>query len=422
MVANDKKRIDLWAPPFSGHLNPILALGRQLNDRFEVRVVTTASVQAKVEAAGLGAVAVLQPEDEVALEAVVSSPRAIGSHPSRLFQQFQGASRLMARLAQATEELYRDRQPDLMIADFTLGVAGLTAQRLGIPWWTLHGSPCAIETSDGPPGYLGGWGPARHGGDALLHAGGRLLVHGFKSAVFHLTRATLRPLGIPDLYRPDGTEVLYSDEKILVPCLEGLEFRRTWPRSLIFIAPLLYTPPVATAPPFRRGRRHVLVTAGTHLSWYKERLAEAARDLARKNPEWEIHMNDGNPGAEGLVQGNFTRIPFVHYDRYLGQYDLVVHHAGAGVLYHCLRTGVPSVVLPVDYDQFDNAARLEFARASVWVRHWRDLPGTVRDVLSGRRSLPGVQRLKREMDEQEPDRVVGIISRFLDEASPKARN
>lgn len=417
------KRIDLWAPPFSGHLNPILALARQLNDRFEVRVVSTGTARSRIEAAGLVAVVVLRPEDELALDAVISSPRAIGSNPRRLFRQFQGAARLMTRLAEATDELYRDARPDLMIADFTLGVAGLTAQRLGVPWWTLHGSPCAIETPDGPPGYLGGWRPARHAGDALLHACGRLLVRLFKSTVFRLTQRTLRPLGIPALYRPDGTEVLYSNERILAPSLRSLEFPRAWPPSLLFIAPLLYTPPVATtAPPFREGKRHILVTAGTHLAWYKDKLAAAARDLAKRNQEWEVHMSDGNPQAQGSVEGGFTRLPYVDYDRYLGRYDLVVHHGGSGVLYHCLRAGVASVVLPVDYDQFDNAARLAFAEASVWLRDWRDLPDTVQAILSGRRALPGVERLKREMDAQESDGFVGLLNRFFGEASPSDRS
>ena len=37
----------------------------------------------------------------------------------------------------------------------------------------------------------------------------------------------------------------------------------------------------------------------------------------------------------------------------------MIHHGGAGVTYAAILHGVPSVVVPHDYDQFDYAARVE---------------------------------------------------------------
>ena len=81
------------------------------------------------------------------------------------------------------------------------------------------------------------------------------------------------------------------------------------------------------------------------------------------------------------------RLPYVDCRRCLRRYDLVVHHGGAGVMYHCLAAGIPDVVYPMDYGQFDHAARLEHARAALWLRNLRDLEGSNGAAgIAGRRS------------------------------------
>ena len=39
--------------------------------------------------------------------------------------------------------------------------------------------------------------------------------------------------------------------------------------------------------------------------------------------------------------------------------DFTIHHAGAGIMMGCIDLGIPSLILPQDYDQFDNAVRAE---------------------------------------------------------------
>lgn len=99
-------------------------------------------------------------------------------------------------------------------------------------------------------------------------------------------------------------------------------------------------------------------SVGTQLHWRKEAVAAAVRRAACELPEVEFHISDGNRSSDRRESdGNVHRIGFVSYARDLPRYDLVVHHGGAGVLSHTLAAGAPALVLPVDYDQFDNAAR-----------------------------------------------------------------
>jgi UDP:flavonoid glycosyltransferase YjiC (YdhE family) len=79
----------------------------------------------------------------------------------------------------------------------------------------------------------------------------------------------------------------------------------------------------------------------------------------------------------------------------------VLHHGGAGVMWECLRAGVPALVLPKDYDQFDHAARLDAAGVALRLRHARDIAPALQRVLDGDAAL----RADRFVDDLRPGRA-----------------
>lgn len=377
--------VDLVVPPFAGHLHPLLGVGRRLAREHEVRVLSTERAQEAIAAAGLVGVVLLAGRDDE-ITAIVETPQAVGSHPLRLNAQLRANLALLGQFQAELETIWNRRAPDLVIADFTLPVAGAVAVRRGIPWWTSHQSPCVIEAADGPPGYLGGWRPGRGALGRLRDAAGRLLVRTGKRAIHRLHRRQLARLGFPALYRRDGGEAVYSADTLLAFGVRELEFERRLPAAVALVGPVLYTPPPAGAPPeipFVAGRRHVLVTLGTHLAWRKDAMAESVRRAARALPDLELHMSDGQAkGRRHEADGNFHRFSYVPYPSHLERYDLVVHHGGAGIVYHTLRAGLPAVVAPVDYDQFDFAARLETAGLAHRLRRPGDLAAAIGAALA----------------------------------------
>ena len=156
------------------------------------------------------------------------------------------------------------------------------------------------------------------------------------------------------------------------------------PRAATLIGPMLYTPAISVeAPQFVEGRQHVLVTMGTHLHWIKDRVAATLRRVAVRMPDIEFHFSDGCAGGRAeSFDRNFSRFPFVDYARHIHRYDVVVHHGGAGVMYYCLKEGRRSIVYPVDYDQFDNAARLEYAGVACRMQSLWQMEGLLRKTLS----------------------------------------
>ena len=376
--------IDLATPPFCGHLHPILGMARRLARDYEVRLLTTERGLAR--AGGLPGVAFLSGRDEE-IDRIVGGPRPTRSNPFTLHAQLRANLRLMGQFRAEAAALYRQRPPDLLIADLALPVLGPVAREFGVPWWTSHPSPCVAEAlhGEGVPAYLGGLGPRDdlpgRCRDRLGYGLGQL----FKRTVHALHRREFTALGLPRVYREDGTEAVYSPECVLGLSWPELEFPRRWPPAFQLVGPVLFTPPGSDpALDFVAGRRHVLVSFGTHLDWWKDQAAEAVQRAAAALPEVVFHFSDGRPeGVGGRVESeNFRRVAYVPYDRYLPRYDLVVHHAGTGVLSWCLRHGRPSVVLPLDYDQFDYAARLVHAGLARRLRHLDDLTTAVTEALA----------------------------------------
>lgn len=375
-------RVDLVAPPMSGHLHPVLGMARRLARDVDVRVISTPAAMPEVESAGLRGHAMLRDAD-ADVQAVVNPSHTVGSHPLRLHAQFRANLRLLARARHELDALWRDDAPNLVIADFTVPVAGAAAAALGIEWWTSAPSPCAIETPDGPPAYLGGCVPRADLAGRCGHAIGRQVIRWFKRGVHRLHRAELTQLGFPAVYRADGYEAIYSPHRVLALGLGALEFARRHAPAVEHIGPVLFTPPGQTPPPpVSAGRRHVLVSLGTHLAHRRAAVSDAVQRAARCVPDVTFHMSDGDRvSARDEVVGGVRHLGYVSYAEHVHRYDLVVHHGGTGVLYHTLAAGLPAVVVPADYDQFDNAARVEVAGAGVWARSLDDLPRLIARAL-----------------------------------------
>ncbi|WP_418060416.1 nucleotide disphospho-sugar-binding domain-containing protein [Pimelobacter simplex] len=391
--------VDLVAPPMAGHLHPILGIGARLarEPDVEVRVISTAGALPAITVTGVPGLALLDGADEV-LETVVNPPYRVGSNPRRLARQLRAAVGLQREFRTELLDVWAERRPDLVLADFTMGAVGSAADEVGVPWWTTHPSPCAIEGRSGPPSYLGGWRPgvglAGRSRDAL----GRAVVRGFKGFAPRLAGVRLAEVGVPRLHRPDGSEAIYSPERIFALTPEAIEFPRSLPAAVRYVGPVLHTPPTAVpAPDLAPGRPAVLVTAGTHLPWHKESLLASAAEAAAALPDVDVHVSLGGdpvpsvPSALGVGEGGVHVHRYVDYARDLPRFAAVVHHGGAGVLGHTLAAGLPAVVVPVDYDQFDHAVRLTEAGVAVAVT--TTLAAAIREVLA----VPSYRRAAEEV-------------------------
>jgi UDP:flavonoid glycosyltransferase YjiC (YdhE family) len=352
--------IDIVAPPFPGHLFPLLDLGAFLQSRkFTLNVLSTEDAAPAIRACGLTAVPLL-PGRHQDVHAIANPGHRIGSNPFRLYGQFRKNLALMGELRTQLRERWSSQRPDLVLADFTVPIAGLTARAMGIPWWTSTPSPCAMETRTGTPSYLGGWAPRADFLGRLRDRGGRGLIRFFKQGMRAIFARDLRALGVPSVYRKDGYEIVYSPERNLALGMREFEFDRDWPAAVQFIGPLTGGPAFPhTAPEFDARRPHVLVSLGTHLHWAKESAFALLERVAAELPDCVFHFTHGVPAAtDARRHGNVRHYGYFPYDAYLHRYAAAIIHGGTGVVYSCIKAGVPMLVWPRDFDHFDHAARI----------------------------------------------------------------
>jgi len=147
-----KLNIHLCAPPFAGHLFPLLEIGSFLKEEgFEkVTVLSTEGARAALELSNLPYITLLEGHEEK-IAAIADPPYQVKNNPFYLLKQFEGNLSLMDTLRAELETLWSEDKPDLVIGDSILPVAGLLASEWGIPWWTTLATPCALETQRGIP-------------------------------------------------------------------------------------------------------------------------------------------------------------------------------------------------------------------------------------------------------------------------------
>jgi UDP:flavonoid glycosyltransferase YjiC (YdhE family) len=399
-------RIDFVAPPFAGHLFPLLDLAGQLRSQgfSNLRILSTPESRRAVELTELPLVPLLEGRSHIIFQ-ISDTPQKVGSNPFRMYEQLKLNLGLMQDLRNQLQNEWTVNRPELVVADFTVPIAGLLAQSMGIRWWTSMPSPCVFETGDGTPSYLGGWMPPVSAAGRLRDAAGRLAIRTFKNSFHWLFRRRMRELGIERIYREDFTETIYSADTVLAPGLRELEFPRSWPDNMVFIGPLTGSPPFPHEPPeFIADRPHVLISLGTHLWWAKERAQQLMQSVAEQMPEIVFHFTRGHTGnaAHPSRAGNFQVYDYVPYDQYLHRYQSAIIHGGTGIMYSCLKHGVPTLVWPQDYDQFDHAARLIYHQLAIRCEPTvsavvRDLNQLMNDTAIHQR----IDRMKQLISEQD---------------------
>jgi len=100
----------------------------------------------------------------------------------------------------------------------------------------------------------------------------------------------------------------------------------------------------------------------------------------------------------------------------------LVHHGGIGTTAEALRAGVPQLVLPRAFDQFDNAARVVALGAGLQRVHWRIRPDTLtkalRRLLSDDAIAAACQRVARQAARDEGQALHDAVRAVMALAQP----
>ncbi len=89
-----------------------------------------------------------------------------------------------------------------------------------------------------------------------------------------------------------------------------------------------------------------------------------------------------HPGNLPVYLPSFIQpLGYVSLAGLLQQSAAIVHHGGIGTTSQALAAGVPQLVRPLAYDQFDNATRVEKLGVGCWLRRDREMPALLARIL-----------------------------------------
>ncbi len=339
------RRILLVAIGEAGHAFPMIAIGSELARRGDVvGLHTWFRWQEHIEAAGIEFFKA--PKFEV--------------EPG---EQVPDVHEAAALAANELVEVVRGWKPDVIVGDVLTLSSALAAEICGIPFVTSVPHFWHATGPDDVP-FGSGWSPSntRFGKAAFRY------LHRYEKVGLEVGRgelnATREAVGLAPLDHAHGS---LSRELVLVGTLPQLEPSRTWPGHVKVIGPVMWEPPAESVdiPP---GVEPLVVVAPSTAQDLDHSVLGAAVSGLRDLPVRVLAAKNGREPARALKPGaNTSVVDWVSYSEVFPPADVVVCHGGHGTIMRALTSGAAVVVTPASGDQYENAARVRWAKVGVSV-------------------------------------------------------
>jgi len=345
-----------------GDLHPYIAVARALNERGHRAVIATAADhRSAVESAGV---------EFAPIRPSASDFGDYGALVARLFDPRRGPEYLwrevvVPHLRPAYEDLSRVADgADLLISHPLTVTFPLVAQRQGLPW---------VATVLAPLSFTSAWDPP-----VLPAARWLRLVRAFGPTpyrvVLDLVKRSVRSweaplrdfrgeLGLPPTTQLAMFEGQFSPLRNLA--LFDPQLARPqpdWPANVRICGAAIYdgVPPDAGVRDelerfLAAGERPIVFALGSSAVWIAGDFWESAAAAARKLGRRAILVT-GSTTLKNLPAG-VRAFPYLGYSAVFPRAAAVVHQAGIGTLAQAMRAGRPQLIVPVAFDQPDNARR-----------------------------------------------------------------
>lgn len=345
-----------------GDVHPYIAIGKALLARGHAPVIaTTDRYRGVVEAEDIG-YARLRPDEAQfgGLEAVAA----------KLFDPYRGPAFLIREMVMPhIRGQYEDidtacRGADLLVTH-PLTLAGrLVHEKAGVPWASSVLAPASLMSATDRPLLIAAWW-AR-----VALGAGSVPFRLAKKVARRVVRRWEKPLaglrselGLPEAAHPALLEGQFSPRLNLALFPELIAPRQAdWPANTVLtgfvrfdgrppdpaLLARLYAFLTAGDPPlvFALGSS-VVMLAGD----FWDKAIEASRQLGRR-----AILLTGTPLARRL-SGGIAAFDYLPYSAVFPAAAAIVHQAGIGTLAQALAAGRPQLIVPVAYDQPDNARR-----------------------------------------------------------------
>jgi UDP:flavonoid glycosyltransferase YjiC (YdhE family) len=273
----------------------------------------------------------------------------------------------------------------VLVANTVAPAAQLARERLGLPLAVVSPSPLMFQGLEEFPDY----GPLLRAPRWLGKPGRRLfyrladgLVDFWIAKGFNQLRSEL---GLPSVRR-FFTRWLARGDRVIGLWPEWFaKPQEGWPSPLVVAGFLNYDRAElereAAAPPVAGdGEAPIVFTCGsamTHAGAFLEVASGVQEILDRR----VVMVTDRPLDSSAPRSSGVQCLPYVPFRRILPRAAAVVHHGGIGTCSAALAAGIPQVIVPLAFDQFDNAERCERLGVARRVPRRRFRPRRVARVL-----------------------------------------
>jgi rhamnosyltransferase subunit B len=413
-VSDHRPRAILSAPGSRGDVNPVVAIGRALHARGYECFVSVAEPYADVvRAAGLHANVVIDSESfhRVASQSEFWKPLTGGRrvlaelaekffHPHLQFlddHYIPGCTVLVAHPLDFASRVFRETRPECRLS-------------------SIHLAPAMLRHDVSPPRML----PDRIRYRGVLRPGWRRLNrltywlgdHCFLDRVLgrSINQARHQRGGLPTQRRLLNEWCRSPDQLLgLYPSWFAPEIAERYASGNARAAGLqcIGFPLDDAAEPHSSDElppdRPLLVTTGTAHpgdTKFVQRVAELCQP-AGINVVWCCPSNPG-----GVWRDNIRSVGYVPLGQWLPLCRGIIHHGGIGTTSRAIAAGVPQMIRPLAFDQFDNAERVQRFGFGQWLRRDRDLP-QVLDILV---RSPHFEPPQRDPESTTAERAASLIA------------
>jgi len=401
MPTTTERNVLIFAYGSGGDVYPNIAIGKTLQDRgHRVAIVTNPYFEKAVSDTGVEFVACGTEEEA---RATIENPE--------LWQRGKGLRVLIDGVLKAMPETYRivrDRYVPgrTVVVANALGFGARVAHdRLGVPLATVHLQPILLRSLNEQPGVV-----VPKAMQPLVRPMRRMLTAALDRWVFDpliLPRlnAFRRELDLPPVERV-FKEWVHSPQLVIGLFPDWFaEPQPDWPpNTRLTTFPLFDQAEGSELSPelvqwLDDGPPPLVFTMGTAMVFARrffEVSAEASHMLGRR----ALLLTRFPEQLPKTLPAGVLHVPFAPFSALLPRAAAMIHHGGIGTLSQGLAAGVPQLIVPMNFDQPDNAARLRRLGAGDSMRQPAYRPRAVAHKLDALLRAPSVSSTCRACAEK----------------------
>ncbi len=357
--------IGIICPPILGHLNPMVALGQELQQRrHRVTFFQMPDIEAKVLAAGLEFQPIGQSEYPVGSmnEYFVQLSKLRGLGELRF--TLKCGQRLANMICSYAPHAIKNAGVEILLVDQNEPAGGSVAEYLGIPFLTICNSLAINREADIPPVFTP-WKYRNSWWTRLRNQIGYSLFDQIIQPINAVLNEYRRQWKLPTLIRcPDDT---FSQFAQISQQPADFDFPRiALPACFHYVGPLRH--PSSQVIPFPYEQLNGLPLIYASLGTLYNTKSEVFRMIAAACAELEAQLVISHGGGMDVqtaqaLPGSPLVVSYAPQLELLVRAQLTITHAGLNTVLDSLSNGVPMVAIPMAVDQPAIAARFSWTRA-----------------------------------------------------------